>query len=189
MSNKEHTALSFGLDHHIPTKSKGVAIEEEFEQFYQGLLRHLTHIPGNELTSFKTKLRSTCEKYSRINVPYKHKKVIENLSKNKNIVILNQDKGRCVIILDTTKYTKKCMALLNTERFKRLTTNPTSATEWKIQKGLRKIKSKFSEQECKRLYPAGSEPARFYGTAKIHKLKNDSTVERSSFTLYQKCVF
>ena len=81
------------------------------------------------------------------------------------------------------------MALLNTERFKRLTTNPTSATEWKIQKGLRKIKSKFSEQECKRLYPAGSEPARFYGTAKIHKLKNDSTVERSSFTLYQKCVF
>ena len=58
MSNKEHTALSFGLDHHIPTKSKDVAIEVEFEQFYQGLLRNLTHIPDNELTSLKTKLRS-----------------------------------------------------------------------------------------------------------------------------------
>ena len=105
MSNKEHTALSFGLDYHIPTKSKDVATEVEFEQFYQGLLRNLTHIPDNELTSLKTKLRSTCEKYSKINVPYKYKKVIDNLSKNKNIVILKQDKGRGVVILDTTKYT------------------------------------------------------------------------------------
>ena len=56
MSNEEYTALSFGLRHHIPTKSKDVAIEVEFEQFYQGLLRNLTHIPDNELTSLKTKL-------------------------------------------------------------------------------------------------------------------------------------
>ena len=33
MSNEEYTALSFGLDHHIPTKSKDAAIEVEFEQF------------------------------------------------------------------------------------------------------------------------------------------------------------
>ena len=40
----KHTALSFGLDHHIPTKSKDVATEVEFEQFYKGLLRNLTLI-------------------------------------------------------------------------------------------------------------------------------------------------
>ena len=177
MSNEEYTTLSFGLRHHIPTKSKDVAIEVEFEQFYQGLLRNLTHIPDNELTSLKTKLRSTCEKYSKINLLYKYKKVIYNLSINKNIAILKQDKGRGVVILDTTKYTEKCMALLNTEYFKRLTTDPTAATEPKIDKVLRKIKSKFSEQEYKRLYPAGSAPARFYVTAKLHKLKNDNTVD------------
>ena len=71
MSKEKYTALSFGLDHHIPTKSKDVAIEVEFEQFYQGLLRNLTHIPDNELTSLKTKLRSTCKRYRKINVPYK----------------------------------------------------------------------------------------------------------------------
>ena len=38
LSNEEYTGLSFGLDHHIPTKSKDVATEVEFEQFYQGLL-------------------------------------------------------------------------------------------------------------------------------------------------------
>ena len=39
------------------------------------------------------------------------------------------------------------------------------------------MKSKFSEQEYKRLHPTGSAPAQFYSTAKIHKLKNDSTVD------------
>ena len=68
------------------------------------------------------------------------------------------------------------MALLNTERFKRLTADFTAATERKIQTVLRKIKSKFSEQESKRLYPTGSAPAWFYGTAKIHKLQNDRAV-------------
>ena len=78
MSNEEYTALSFGLHHHIPTKSKDVAIEVEFEQFYQGLLRNLTHIPDNELKSLKTKLRSTYEKYSKTNVSHKYKKVMQH---------------------------------------------------------------------------------------------------------------
>ena len=39
------------------------------------------------------------------------------------------------------------------------------------------MKSKFSEQEYKILYPTGSAPARFYGSAKLHKLKNDSTID------------
>ena len=99
----------------------------------------------NELILLKTKLRSTCEKYSQINVPYKYKKVIDNLSKIKNIAILKQDKGRGVVISDSTN-TEKCMALLNTGHFKRLTTDHTAATERKIQKVLRKIKSNFTEQ-------------------------------------------
>ena len=52
------------------------------------------------------------------------------------------------------------MTLLNTECFKQLTTDPTGATERKIEKGLRKIKSKFSEQEYKRLYQTDSAPVR-----------------------------
>ena len=68
------------------------------------------------------------------------------------------------------------MTLLNTECFKKVTTDPTAAKERKIEKVLRKIKSKFSEQEYKRLYPTGSAPARFYGSAKRHKLKNDRAV-------------
>ena len=67
--------------------------------------------------------------------------------------------GRDVIILEITKYTEKHMALLNTEHFKRFTTDPTAGTEQKIQNILRKIKYKFSEDKYKRLYPTGSAPA------------------------------
>lgn len=176
LSDDESTALSFGRDHHIPIKSRDVSIEVEFEQFYQGLLRSLTHIPDNELTSLKTKLRSTCEKYNKIDIPYKYKKVIDNFSNNSNIIVLKQDKGRGVVILDATKYADKCMELLNTDQFKKLLNDPTATTERKIQNALRKIKSKLSESEYKRLYPTGSAPARFYGTAKIHKLQTNGTV-------------
>ena len=55
--------------------------------------------------------------------------------------------------------------------------DPAAATKRKIQKVLRKIKSKFSDEEYKILYTAGSASAWFYGTAKIHKLKNDNIVD------------
>ena len=48
------------------------------------------------------------------------------------------------------------MALLNAEGFKRVTTDPAAARERKLQKALRKIKSKFSKQKYKRLYSTGS---------------------------------
>ena len=52
----------------------------------------------------------------------------------------------------------KIRTIRNTDRFKKVTTGPTASTEIKKQKALRKIKFKFSEQEDKRLYPAGSAP-------------------------------
>ena len=51
-----------------------------------------------------------------------------------------------------------------------LTNDPTKTLESKVQRTLRKIKSKFTEQEYKKLYPTGSCPGIFYGTTKIHKI-------------------
>ena len=83
----------------------------------------------NEVRSLKSRLKSVCEKHSEI-----------NLSKIKNIAILKQDKGTGFVILDTTKYTEKCMLLLDTKRFKKFTTDFIAATERKIKTGLEKNK-------------------------------------------------
>ena len=60
--------------------------------------------------------------------------------------------------------------MLSTKQFLNVETDPTKSLEIKIQRILRKIKSKFPEQEYKRLYPTGSRPGKFYGTAKMHRL-------------------
>ena len=85
----------------------------------------------------KTKLRSTCEKYSKIKVTYQYQNAINELSRESITVFLKQIKTRGLVILDATKYTEKCLTLLNTEQFKKLTTNPTGTTEKKIEKALK----------------------------------------------------
>ena len=53
------SALAYRLDHHISTNINKNAIFTEFEN----LLRDISHIPENELSRIKTKLKNTCEMY------------------------------------------------------------------------------------------------------------------------------
>ena len=61
-------------------------------------------------------MRSTCEKYSQINVPYQNKNILKDLYNNKSIIILQLDKGRGVVIMDRQKYFEKVFDLWNTEK-------------------------------------------------------------------------
>ena len=161
LSKEEEKALSFGLDQHIPTSFIKTIYKQSSSLFYQSISQDINHLPEEDIINLKTKLRYTCEKYSKIKVPYKYKKVIDNLKRNENIVIMKQDKGRGVVIVDKTRYIDKCLSLLESNQFKKLNKNPTSTYEVKIQRTLRKLKSKFSREEYYKLYPTGSNAARF----------------------------
>ena len=150
----------------------------EFEMFYQNLLKNISNIPETKLQQIKTKLLSTCDKFAKIKVRYKHRKIVYELSKRNDIVILKADKGRGVVILDRRKYTKKCLAILNLTQFQKLNKDPTKTMERKVQNILRKINSKLTINEYKQLYSSGSSPGKCYGTAKIHKLSDDDNVEK-----------
>ena len=88
LSDAEITALSYGLDTHIPTKTNNNTIATEFELFFQNFLIDISNIPESKLSKINTKLRNTCKKYSKVKVPYRHRKIILDLSKTENIVIL-----------------------------------------------------------------------------------------------------
>ena len=47
----------------------------------------------------------------------------------------------------------------------------------KIQRAVRKIKNKLSLKEYLTIYPTGSSPGTFYGTAKKHKLTPTGTID------------
>ena len=79
--------------------------------------------------------------------------------------------------MDRTVYLEKCLDILDTNQFTKLSTHPTKKTEEKIQWVLWKIKS-FSAQEYSTIYPTGSCPRKFYGTAKVHKLPESKNVDQ-----------
>ena len=55
--------------------------------------------------------------------------------------------------------------------------DPTKSTEENVQRRIRKIKSKLTIQEYKRLYPIGSSPGKFCGTEKLHKIDSKRLVD------------
>ena len=79
LSNEQYIVLSYVLDTHIPSRTNANMTYTEFEGFYQGLLKDNNDIPETELQLIKTKLRNTCEKYTKIKVPYKYRKIINEL--------------------------------------------------------------------------------------------------------------
>ena len=84
-SEQEKIALSFGLEKHIPNRSCKNPIYTESEQFNQRIFDNIRHLPQDDINIIKTKMRSTCEKYSHINVPYKYRKIVNDLSRNKDM--------------------------------------------------------------------------------------------------------
>ena len=83
---------------------------------------------------------------------------------------MRQDKGRGVVTIDQSNYRAKCLELLQTNKFSKLKHDPRKSFKKKIQRILRKLKTRLSTQQYFQLYPTGSFPGKFYGTAKSHKL-------------------
>ena len=69
------------------------------------------------------------------------------------------------------------MSLLTTKHFKQVDSDPTKTLESKLQRSLRKLKSKLSSYGYKKLYPTGSCPGKLYGTAKLHKLPFNGKID------------
>ena len=78
--------------------------------------------------------------------------------------------------MDRTKYTNKCLEILETNQFIKLNHDPAKSVEGKIQWLLRKFKSRLSQKEYYQTYPRGSCAGKFCGTAKIHKLPPDGNI-------------
>ena len=72
----------------------------------------------------------------------KKHKILKELRKNKNIVILRPDKGNGVIILYRVEYDKGLFKIINdTTKFRVLTSDPTLIREGKLQRYLRELTS------------------------------------------------
>ena len=157
-------------------------------------------MPENYLSSLKTKLRNTYEKYSKILVPYKYMKIIDQLSRKKDLCILKQDKRRGVVLMDKTKYTNKYLEIFETNQFIKTMILQNQLKEryndyWEIL-NLDCRRKSIAERVLLFIpkYLTGSCTENFYWMVKIHKVPPDGnlsnlplrpTISNISTTSYQ----
>ena len=70
---------------------------------------------------------------------HKHQAIINNLCKYKDIIILKQDKGRGIAILNGSNYVEKCLSLQDCDQFRKLYHDSTESVKRKVQRRLRKV--------------------------------------------------
>ena len=96
-------------------------------------------------------------------------RVLKEIRKNKNIVILKPDKGNCVVVLDQSDYDQGILKIINdTSKFQPIKKDPTLPREGRLQRLLRKLKKDghLDNVVYENIYPKGFQPARIYGLPK-----------------------
>lgn len=73
--------------------------------------------------------------------------------------------------------------MLDSDQFKKLKEHPTKTKEIKVQQTFWKIKHVFTKGEYKKLYSTHSKPGVFYGTTKVHELKQGERLDELSMRL------
>ena len=78
--------------------------------------------------------------------------------------------------MNRSKDIEKCLSIVNSNQFLQADKNPTAPIERKVQRTLRR-KKKIPSLLYPKTYSIRLSPGWFYGTAKLHKFKDNGTVE------------
>ena len=105
------------------------------------------------------------------NIAKEEARVIQELKKDKENLILTADKGVCMVVMDKEDYIKKSEDLLHQTAHKELTADPTTKYKNRLISLLKTIKAErgINNTTYKRLYPTGAGSLKYYGLPKIHK--------------------
>ena len=100
------------------------------------------------------------------------REALEQLSKNKNIIISKVDKGNAVVIQNVSDYRAKISQILNaTDKFKKLNDDPTVKRERSLYNMLSALwkRMKLDPETLERIRPCGSRAGVMYGLPMVHK--------------------
>jgi len=116
LANQQQQAIARGLDVHIPTKINNIHIKSQLESFYQQISSNQHQISENKLEVIKGKLLDTCSKFIKIRTPKYFDDALKKLKNNKDISLIEQDKGKDTVIMNKKGYINKCLEILNTPK-------------------------------------------------------------------------
>ena len=186
LTQDESEALKFGLSHSIvPPYISKADIFTSFESIFNSMTSRLRDKNnGNKLKSDLSHLaHSYANSFKLSPKNIKTHKILKNLHKNNNIVILKPDKDNGVVVLNRADYIEGILNILNdTNKVKELDNDPTIIKEGKLQRFLRDLKKhgKIDKDIYSAIYPSGSQPACIYGLPKMHKIQPSNACSTTS---------
>ena len=137
----------------------------------ESLARQLNPVEAEQLRAGVSKIL-TSTRPPRPNLPYRLRRSLQELSKNRSIIVLPADKGNATVVLDSDVYGKKMKEIVdNTNTYHKLQRDPTSRIEKKVSDSIKKVYQleKLSDRLKDHLTPKFSNPPQIYGLPKIHK--------------------
>ena len=107
----------------------------------------------------------------RFNITREERKLIDELRRDKNRIILTANKGVSMVVMDRDDYNKKAQELLQQSAYRPIPHDPTNKLKTRLISLLKHIKTEggMNEATYKRLYPTGAGSPKFYGLTKVHK--------------------
>ena len=166
----------------IPQRTKSEEVLCEFEMFY----RSLTHFePASETTA--TQCRSSLEALAHdfaskapdtktFSLGREHLKALNELRKNKDLVITRPDKGRASVVMNYSDYVDKMMTILSdATKFQELgpvfSNDKTASSEASLNKffGELRTSGEITDKLFESIRSTGAIRPRLYGLPKIHK--------------------
>ena len=184
LSDCEKSLLTKGLNFSIPCKKLDYAdYLVQFELFFRDI-RNLDILSNEDLDFVKAKTKeaalSSYRSYNN-NVPQNLSKeeftALQNLSKNKDLIIQKSDKGNSVVIVQRQDLEKMNDILSDQKKYSKVSLKDGTLLDFAInqEKHIDKVLKKFVESKImtektrKSLKPVGTRPGIMYGTCKVHK--------------------
>ena len=183
LTEEEKSILKFGLDFGLPGKK--TAFVNHFLS-YEKLANNVfqthkqqggTEQSFGEVASFIKTIANENFNQTRkcgLNPSAVDVKVLKNLSNDESIIVTKPDKGRGVVIMDKQDYLDKTEGILgDVTKFKELNDDWFKCIlrlEDKLNRFLRSIKTKLTDEMYGWLYASGCNPGCLYGLPKIHKI-------------------
>ncbi|XP_071959910.1 uncharacterized protein [Antedon mediterranea] len=177
LNEEQEDVLKFGLTHSIvPPKICKSDIYTCFEMIHRNMLNHITDpiFLGRLKSDISHLAHQYVSSFRPTRTDLKRCKVLQDLRKNKDIIIIKPDKGNGVVILNRVDYVNGMLEILkDSTKFRLIHNDPTITREGHLQRFLRQLKSngKIDQVIYKKMYPNGSQPARMYGLPKMHKTR------------------
>ena len=112
------------------------------EEIVQRLEPKLFHLKNDVASNIRVQITEVLRraKLPRSNLTKNMKDAVRNLRADRSIHILKADKGNATVVLDRVEYDNKVLALLNTQTYKELKSDPTAKIERKICSKLSDLK-------------------------------------------------